>query len=134
MDERMTEGHRNSMLDLARRFFAAITAGEIDAVREMYAPDAVIWHNNDGVEQGVEQNLAVLSWVTKNIAGFRYEDARCQATADGFVEQHVTRGRARNGAELAMPACIVCTVVDGRITRVDEYLDSAHLAPLLAEP
>jgi len=130
----MTQDQRKSMLDLARRFFAAITAGDIDAVREMYAPDAVVWHNNDGIEQGVEQNLAVLRWVTKNITGFRYEDVRCQATDTGFVEQHITRGRAPNGADLAMSACIVCTVVDGRITRVDEYLDSAQLAPLLAQP
>jgi ketosteroid isomerase-like protein len=31
------------------------------------------------------------------------------------------------------PACIVVTVQDGKITRLDEYLDSAHLAaPWLA--
>jgi ketosteroid isomerase-like protein len=31
-----------------------------------------------------------------------------------------------------VPACIVCTVTNGRITRLDEYLDSAHVAPLLS--
>jgi ketosteroid isomerase-like protein len=120
------------MLDLAARFLAAVTAGDVAAVRAMYAPDAAIWHNHDGVTQGVEQNLAVLTWIAKNVTNFRYEEARLQPTPTGFVEQHVTRGRAPNGAEIAIAACIVCTVVDGRITRVDEYLDSAQMAPLLA--
>ncbi len=115
-------------LDLAKRLFAAITAGDVDAVRAMYAPDAVIWHNNDGATQTVDQNLATLSWIAANVKGFRYDDVRCQATGSGFVEQHVTRGMTPKGAEFAFPACIVATVADGRITRIDEYLDSAHLA------
>jgi ketosteroid isomerase-like protein len=31
-----------------------------------------------------------------------------------------------------VPACVVCTVKNGRITRLDEYLDTAQLAPLSA--
>ena len=37
---------------LADRFFAAIEAGDIAAVREIYSPDAEIWHNTDGLVQG----------------------------------------------------------------------------------
>jgi len=33
--------------DTVIRFFAAIEAGDIDAVRSIYAPDALIWHNDD---------------------------------------------------------------------------------------
>ena len=29
-----------------------------------------------------------------------------------------------------MPTCMNVTVRDGRVTRLDEYLDSAHLQPL----
>jgi ketosteroid isomerase-like protein len=29
-----------------------------------------------------------------------------------------------------MPLCMTVTVRDGRIARLDEYLDSAHLKPL----
>ena len=38
-------------LDLAERFFKAIEAADIDAVKEIYAPDAEIWHNTDGLAQ-----------------------------------------------------------------------------------
>jgi ketosteroid isomerase-like protein len=124
--------NEREILSLADRFFAAIPKGDLETVRAIYAPDARVWHNNDGQTQDVEQNLAVLGWVTKNISGLRYEDVRRQVTPSGFVQQHVLRGIAPNGTPLEIPACILCTVVNGRITRLDEYLDSAQIAPLLA--
>jgi ketosteroid isomerase-like protein len=117
-------------LEVCEQLFAAIMRGDIDAVRGIYAPDAVIWHNNDQIEENPETNLRTLSWVTRNIKDLRYEDIRRQETATGFVQQHVLRGIAPNGAALEIPACIVCQVNDGRITRLEEYLDSAHTAVL----
>lgn len=117
-------------LELADRFFAAIPKGDLATVRAIYAPDALIWHNNDQVTQSVEQNLQVLAWVTKNISGLRYEEVRRHVTPSGFVQQHVLRGTAPNGKSLEVPACILCTVEGGRITRLDEYLDSAQVAVL----
>jgi len=121
-------------LAVAERLFAAITAGDVGVVRALYAPQVRVWHNSDGVVQTAEENLAVLGWVTAHIRGLRYEDVRRQATADGFVQQHVLRGTVGAGAgvAIAIPACIIATVCGGRITRLDEYLDSAHLKPLLA--
>jgi len=118
-------------LDVAERLFASIMKGDIEGVRATYAPTCLIWHNNDGSEQTVEQNLRVLGWVVQNVRELRYEDIRRAETPTGFVQQHVLRGRAPSGAEVAIPACIVCRVENGRITRLDEYLDSAHVAPLL---
>lgn len=117
-------------LELCDQLFRAIERGDTAAVREIYAPDAVIWHNNDQAEETPERNLRVLGWVTKNVQNLRYEDVRRHATPTGFVQQHVLRGTAPNGTPLEVPACVVCEVRDGRITRLDEYLDSAHTAPL----
>lgn len=117
-------------LELCDLFFAAISRGDIDAVRAIYAPDAVIWHNDEKAEQTPDRNLKVLGWVTRNIKDMRYEEVRRHATPTGFVEQHVLRGVAPNGAPLEIPACIVCEVRDGHITRLDEYLDSAQTAAL----
>ncbi|HVN83798.1 MAG TPA: nuclear transport factor 2 family protein [Candidatus Binatia bacterium] len=119
-------------LQLAERLFAAITAGNVDEVRNIYAPDAVIWHNNDNRWQTVDQNLAVLGWVVRHVKQLRYEEIRRQATDTGFVQQHVLRGIAPNGQPLEIAACIVCVVKDGRIARLDEYLDSASLTQLFA--
>ena len=113
----------------ARALFGAIEKGDVEGVRRIYAPHAKIWHNTDGVEQNVEENLAVLAWVIANIMDVRYTDARLQPTPSGFVQQHVLRGIFK-GSEIAIPACIVATVENGLITRIDEYLDSAQIAQL----
>lgn len=120
-----------SALELAERLFTAVERGDVEALREIYAPDAPIWHNTDQRVQTVEENLRTIRWIAANVKGFRYEEIRRTVTETGFVEQHLTRGTGPGGAEFNIPACIVCTVVDGRITRLDEYLDSAQVAPLV---
>lgn len=120
--------------DVAEQLFAAIETGDIDAVRSLYAPDIAVWHNNDGVTQSLDDNLRVLGWVTSHLPGARYTDVRRAMTDSGFVQQHVLLATNRAGREVAVPACIVADVVDGRITRLDEYLDSAHVAQLMEKP
>lgn len=118
-------------LGVAGRLFKAIERGDVAAIREIYAPGAKIWHNNDGATQTVEQNLAVLGWVVANISEIAYTEIRRQATPTGFVQQHVMRGRVKtSGKELRLPACIICEVEHGKITRLDEYFDSAQVAVL----
>jgi ketosteroid isomerase-like protein len=129
MLRRMTE---SETLDFARRFFDAVARGDLDAVRGFYAPDAVVWTAQDPAERTPEENLAVLRWVKENIRDFRYEDVRCQATATGFVEQHTTCGTAPGGGEFRFAACLVVRVAGGRITRLEEYFDTAPLAAALA--
>lgn len=119
------------MRALADRLFTAVTAGDIDTVREIYAPGAVVWHAHTRVEQSVEDNLKTLGMIARFVKDFHYEDRRCEATESGFVEQHTTKGVAPDGTPFAIPSCIVCTVADGRITRLEEYFDSAAAAPLL---
>lgn len=119
--------------DLADRLFAAIEMGDVDAVAALYADGAVIWHNFDGVEQSRDENLVVLNWMTLNVEGLRYEDIQRHAIEGGFVQQHVLRGTTNSGAALNVPSCLIVRVHEGRITRIDEYLDTAHLLAL-AEP
>jgi len=113
---------------VAERLFEAIETGDVGAVRDLYSSDAVIWHNTDGIEQTAEQNLATLSWVVENLAERRYEDVSRSVTDRGFVQQHMMRWTKADGTRAELPACIVATCSDGLITRIDEYLDSAHVA------
>lgn len=41
------------------------------------------------------------------------------------MQQHILEAEAARGP-FSMPACIVCEVRDGRISRLQEYLDSAQ--------
>ena len=117
-------------LDPLGRLIAAIGDGDADAARDIYAPDAVIWHNTEEREQSVDQNLRVLRWLVRNVPDLRYTDVRRQRTERGFVQQHVLRGTAPGGETLAVHACIVVETEDGRITRLDEYIDGDQIAAL----
>jgi len=120
------------MFALADRFMGAIERGDVDEIAACYAPDARIWHNHDGEEESREENLKVLRWVVKRLRNRKYHIVSRRAFADGYVQQHRLTGQLANGAAFEMPACVVVTVKDGRIARLEEYLDSAHLQPLLS--
>jgi ketosteroid isomerase-like protein len=117
-------------LEVAERLFTAIEAGDIDTVHDLYHADVEVWHNTDRVTQRRAENLATLAWVHRNLNGIRYEDVRRSATDDGFVQRHVFVATNRAGRRVEVPACIVASVRDGRITRLDEYLDSAAIAAI----
>jgi len=112
-------------------FFSAIEAGNIHALKDIYHPDVVVWHNTDGLEhqqrgQSRDDNLALLSVLTSIITEWKYDIWFREATESGVVQQHTLRGRLPNGEQLAIPVCIVFQIVDGLVVRLDEYIDSAH--------
>ena len=119
---------------LAARFIACIEAGDVEGVRACFAPDATVWHNNDGLTVTATKVLRILAWLARNFTELRYDVTRRSATADGYVQQHVLRGMAPDGSELALAACLVVRLEGGRITHLDEYLDSAGTAALQSAP
>jgi ketosteroid isomerase-like protein len=96
--------------ELVVRFFAALEDGDIAALREIYAPDAVIWHNDDLIEQPVEENLTVLQGLHRAVSGLHYEIIRRVPASDGVLQQHVLRGRLRSGAEVELHAAMYLQV------------------------
>jgi len=117
---------------LLDRIVAAAEAGDPADLFNIYAPDAVIWHNNDLKEQTVEQNAKLLKAMDRWVADRKYTERRVSTFPGGAVQQHVLRGvRRSTGEEVALHACAVITVgEDGKITRLDEYIDSAEAANL----
>jgi len=110
--------------ELVVRFFGALEAGDIEAVRAIYAPDALIWHNDDLIEQSVEDNLKVLAALHRVVSGLRYDVIRRVDVADGVLQQHVLRGALPNGTEVELHAAMYLQVRGGHVTRIEEYLDS----------
>ena len=112
--------------ELVVRFFSALEAGDIETLREIYAPDAVIWHNDDLIEQPVDENLKVLRALHRVVSGLRYDITRRVPAPDGVIQQHVLRGTLPDGSDVELHAAMYLQVRDGRITRIEEYLDSAR--------
>ena len=117
-------------LEVAEALFTAIEAGDVDAVAALYADDVAVWHNFDDVTQSRDENLATLAWMTRRVSGMRYEVQSRVEVPGGVIQQHVLRGTAPGGEPLEIPACMRLYVSDGRITRIEEYLDPAQAAAL----
>jgi ketosteroid isomerase-like protein len=114
------------------RFFAALEAGDVATLREIYSPDAVIWHNDDLAEQPVEENLKVLRGLHRAVSGLHYDVVRRAAVPDGVLQQHVLRGALPDGTEVELHAAMYLQVRGGRITRIEEYLDSGRRSRIRA--
>jgi ketosteroid isomerase-like protein len=114
--------------EVARKFFAAVERGDIETVSSIYHPNAVIWHNYDGLETGPADNVEVLKGFVKRAPQRRYANPRLLTTPRGFVQQHVLEATRIDGRKLSLPACVIAEVEDGRITRLEEYFDTAPLA------
>jgi ketosteroid isomerase-like protein len=115
---------------LLDRIVAAAEAGDATDIFNVYAEDAVIWHNHDGKETTVQQNARLLEAMDKWVADRSYTERQIRVFDGGAVQQHVLRGTRRStGEPVALHACAVITVNDeGRVTRLDEYLDSHEAA------
>lgn len=118
------------ILDFAEHFVTALERGDVDTARACYWPDAKIWHNTDKLEQTVDQNLKSLAWFARTLPERHYRIVRREALSDGFLQQHVLEATLPNGQAFALHACCVIRMKDGKITRLDEYIDAAETKPL----
>ena len=118
----------DDMLALASSFVHAIEAGDLAAVRACFAPGAKVWHNTDDVEQTVDETLDVLAWFVQTMPDLRFRVLHREVLQGGFLQQHVLEATLPDGTPWKMHACVVVTVQDGSIERIDEYLDSGASA------
>lgn len=118
--------------DLAKAFFEAIEGDQLEKVRELYAPDVEVWHNVTDHAQSREENLKLLANFAGRVSKRRYEVLSREFFPGGFVQRHRLHGELGSGQPLALHACLVVHVADGRISRLYEYLDSAAVQPAFA--
>ena len=114
---------------MAQRFFDAIEAGDIETMQGSFTPDAEICHNTEELIVSPAQTSQTLTGMVARIKDREYADRRLTAFPDGFVQQHVLKGkRVHDDVAVRLPCAIICKVENGKITRLDEYFDSAHVA------
>jgi ketosteroid isomerase-like protein len=117
---------------VATQLFAAIERGDLDAVRDLYAPDVRIWHNVTNQAQTRDENLKLLKYFTSRVSNRRYEIHARDFFPGGFVQRHTLHGTLASGAAISAPVCIVIYVAGGKIERIFEYLDPATVAGVFA--
>jgi len=109
------------------RFFAAIEAGDIEAVEDIYHPDVQVWLNVTSQAVDRRQSLGILRYFRERLTGMRYEILERKTWDGGAVQRHVVHGHVGDKA-LMIQACIVFHLADERITHVYEYLDAKETA------
>ncbi|MGA9275954.1 nuclear transport factor 2 family protein [Ilumatobacter sp.] len=119
-------------IDVADAVFAAIERDDLEALATLWADDIEVWHSNDGVVQDRAQNLAVLAWMIENTETIEYRDIVRELTAAGFVQRHVLHLTFADGRTADLPIAIFVSVRDGQVIRIDEYMDSGHIAAAFA--
>ena len=111
--------------ELCTRYFDAVERGDVDAVAELYATDFSFWVNLTGAESSREQNLATLRDGKAVLRRRSYDDRTIDTFETGFVVRYSVNVVAHDGRRSSLWACVVAQCRDGRITHIDEYLDSS---------
>ena len=114
---------------VAERLATRMAAGEIGEPG-LYAPDAMGWHNTNEVWAPLTEAPVRMAAVRRLVPDFHAEDIEVHPWAGGFAIQYVFVGTTTTGKKVRIVGCLVAAVVGGRITRLQEYVDSAHAAVL----
>jgi ketosteroid isomerase-like protein len=99
----------------------------------LFSEGAIGWHNTDDREGRIGEGADRLAGLLQLIPDLRGEVRRIDTWHDGFAIRYVLVGTAVTAASVHAPAAIFGTVADGRITRVEECVDSAAFAQLVAD-
>ena len=111
----------------AARLMRSLQDGDFETTVECFQPDATWWMN--GRLRGSFVEILPEMKAAKSARGVNpHLEIRRMCSDEGFTDQHVVRlpREGKPAAELAI--CVVARVgADGRVTRYEEYFDSATL-------
>ena len=111
--------------------FAAAEAGDWAGFRAMFADDAVISQNIGGA-QTIDEAMQTLPLFTADGTSLKYENVRRVRGASSITEMHDAVFTKPDGREVRIDICVVAQFdADGKISRTDEYLDSASARGLV---
>ncbi len=115
-------------IDLVERFVGALEAGDLEALNRCFAPDAQIWHNFDQVDASPEQNAASVKFFFQNFTRRQYRQRKIVLLEEGALLQFVVSLEKADGRTFDWPGCVVFRMADGKIARLQEYVDLSSLA------
>ena len=126
--------------ELMNRATQAVLTGDLDALREIYAPDVVVTTPDAGVLHGID---ALIEWNRGFINAFSDQDFRLERaleTEDCAIDQgefvgtntgslQLPDGQSTppTGKQIRVRAVDVATVKDGSIVRHDFYFDQLDM-------
>jgi len=121
----------NELRELCHRFLDAIERHDFDEVQAIYHPDMRFWVNITGRESSAEESLATLREGKHRHRRRTYDDRTINTFDTGFLVQYSVNVVTHAGKRHSLWAFLVAECWDGKIWRLNEYLDSGKFtAPL----
>ena len=117
-------------VEIATKFLDAVRVADLETYRSVLAEDAEMWHNFDNHAQSVDENEKLMLFM-RSKAQVEYEVLRLEEIEGGFLQQHILRLTPPGGETVESHACVVGQIVNGKIQRMDEYLDPTPLTKVL---
>ncbi|MDQ1719260.1 MAG: hypothetical protein QOE89_3213 [Pseudonocardiales bacterium] len=123
--------------ELAHRFVGSYTGTDIcPHVEDLFAPTVSVWHNYDAQRQDIPGPMYARAMMWKvggcaeRIPDYADRVDHLHVATDAIVVAARATGTLPDGSPLDVPRCLILSVEDGRIARVDSYGDRAHHSPL----
>lgn len=108
---------------LCNRFFDAYQNSRVDELdQHVLSKDCMIWTNVYGLKHR-DENLALLVESQKRHRRRVYNDRIINTFDSGFVIQYTLNVVEHSGRKFPLSVAIVAQCSNGRITRMDEYID-----------
>jgi uncharacterized protein len=117
-----------SIESVATEFFGAVERGDEEALDRLYDDEVAIWHNFTGKSMDKQSNMSALLKLA-SVGTAKYKVLEKHVAGDRVVQRHILEVSTRSGNRMSIPAAIFLTIRNGRIVRIDEYIDSAHVVP-----
>jgi ketosteroid isomerase-like protein len=113
-------------------FTEAFAEGDPAHLVAVLAPDAVLWHNNDGVEMDAVTAAGGITALASRVDNLHVHVSEGAATGNRGYVRFTVRGTVRGThRELAARNCVFVEFAsDGSVTRMDEYVDPTFSSQL----
>ena len=112
------------------RFNEAVEAADAAALQEIYSDELRAWHNFDNVTVSKSATIAALMELCRNGVRLRISCDEQFVVGNRGIRRQRVEARTPGGRCLVVHVALFVTVEGGRITRVDEYMDSKELDAL----
>lgn len=107
----------------------AITTQNVAGIQALYTDETVTWRSYDRAEHRCADTIEFFKAFFEKAEEIRYSDIRRVRTDEGYVQQHVIHTTLKDGSRFdPRPVCILAKVVNGKVLRIDEYIEARRLA------
>jgi peroxiredoxin/ketosteroid isomerase-like protein len=117
--------------EIAHKMFDALEARDLKTFRTFFTDDAVLWNNTGLVEITLNKAVSKLDMMLAVFKDIRIEQRDFIAIPGGIIAQYLQTGMSVTGKPMVLHAMLRFYIVDGRIKRLEEYIDSKETAVIL---